>query len=314
MERKSILQNPHVMVLTALFCNLLWGSAFPSIKTGYRLFSIGAEDIPSQILFAGTRFALAGILTLLIGSFLAKKALLPSGKSWPHILSLSLFQTILQYFFFYIALAHTTGVKSSIITSANVFVAIFFSALFLKERNGIVRKMLWCIPGFIGVMLINLNGQTLTFDMTWNGEGFILISTLASSMATVLIKKYSQQDSPVLLSGWQFVIGGIIMAAAGYGFGGRLHASSPLAWMIILYLAFVSAAAYSLWGLLLKYHPVSKVAVFSFSNPVFGVLLSALILHESLVSLGWQLPVALLLVSIGIYMVNKAPEKECHNA
>jgi drug/metabolite transporter (DMT)-like permease len=56
-----------------------------------------------------------------------------------------------------------------------------------------------------------------------------------------------------------------------------------------VYLGFVSAAAYSLYGLLLKYHPVSKVAIFGFTNPIFGVILSALFLHEDLSALGWQL-------------------------
>jgi drug/metabolite transporter (DMT)-like permease len=308
-QNKSILQNTGVMVLTALFCNLLWGSAFPGIKTGYRFFHIASEDMASQILFAGTRFTLAGVLTVIFGSLIAKKALLPKKSSWKHILVLSLFQTVLQYFFFYVALAHTTGVKASVVEATNVFMAIVFSALFLKERKGIARKLFWCIPGFLGVLLVNLNGQSLQFEWAWNGEGFILLSTIAASMSTVLLRQFSKEDSPVLLSGWQFIIGGIIMILAGLVTGGKLNGGNPMGWLMILYLAFVSAAAYSLWGLLLKYHPVSKVAVFSFSNPVFGVLLSALFLKESLASLGWILPVALVLVSIGIYMVNREPHK-----
>lgn len=306
MKEKSILQKPYVMVLTALFCNLLWGSAFPCIKIGYQLFQIQSEDTASQILFAGTRFTLAGILTILIGSLLEKKVLYPHKRSIGKVLTLALFQTVLQYFFFYIALAHTTGVKASIIEASNVFMAIIFSAVFLRNESHIWHKLLWCIPGFIGVMLVNLNGSSLSFDMKWNGEGFILLSTMAAAASTVLIKKYSTSEDPVMLSGWQFTSGGLIMAIAGLLAGGSLHAESITAWLILLYLAFVSAAAYSLWSLLLKYNPVSKVAVFSFSNPVFGVLLSALLLKEDLSSLGWQLPVALLLVCIGIYMVNRS--------
>lgn len=304
MKEKSVFQKSYVMVFTALFCNLLWGSAFPCIKIGYRLFAINSEDISSQILFAGIRFTLAGILTILIGSLLAKKVLYPHKRSIGKVLNLALFQTVLQYFFFYIALAHTTGVKASVIEASNVFMAIIFSALFLRNEAHIWHKLLWCIPGFIGVMLVNLNGSSLSFDMKWNGEGFILFSTMAAAASTVLIKKYSSSEDPVMLSGWQFTAGGLIMSIAGCILGGHLHATTISAWFVLLYLAFVSAAAYSLWSLLLKYNPVSKVAVFSFSNPVFGVILSALLLKEDLSSLGWQLPVALLLVCIGIYMVN----------
>jgi drug/metabolite transporter (DMT)-like permease len=42
---------------------------------------------------------------------------------------------------------------------------------------------------------------------------------------------------------------------------------------MLLYLALVSAVAYSLWGILLKYNPISRVAVFGFMTPVFGVIL-----------------------------------------
>jgi drug/metabolite transporter (DMT)-like permease len=78
---------------------------------------------------------------------------------------------------------------------------------------------------------------------------------------------------------------------------------------MLLYLATVSAVAYSLWGILLKYNPVSKVAVFGFMNPVFGVILSAILLREegslSLISI-----VSLVLVCIGIYIVNAKKNAE----
>ena len=77
---------------------------------------------------------------------------------------------------------------------------------------------------------------------------------------------------------------------------------------MLFYLAVISAVAYSLWGLLLKYNPISKVAVFGFMNPVIGVLLSAVLLNEK-DSLGFSSIAALVLVCIGIYIVNKAPKE-----
>lgn len=60
------------MTPLALLCCFLWGSAFPMVKTGYQMFSIGESDTASQILFAGMRFALAGILVIIFGSIIAK--------------------------------------------------------------------------------------------------------------------------------------------------------------------------------------------------------------------------------------------------
>ena len=87
--------------------------------------------------------------------------------------------------------------------------------------------------------------------------------------------------------------------------GGRVQVYSLKAACLLLYLAALSAAAFSIWTLLLKYNPVSKVAVFGFMNPVFGVILSALLLGEGAQAAGVKSLIALLLVSIGIYVVNK---------
>ena len=55
--------------------------------------------------------------------------------------------------------------------------------------------------------------------------------------------------------------------------------------------------------MLLKYNPVSRVAVYGFMNPVFGVIFSALLLGEG-EGLGLKALGALLLVCMGIFVVN----------
>lgn len=120
-NRKDFLQKTWVVCALALVCTFLWGSASPCIKLGYALFEIPSSETWTQILFAGTRFILAGILTILIGSALNRKMLVPTKSSVPSIAKLALFQTILQYIFFYIGLAHNSGVKASIINGSNTF-------------------------------------------------------------------------------------------------------------------------------------------------------------------------------------------------
>ena len=132
---KNFLTKTPVVITLALICCALWGSAFPCIKIGYRMFSIGGNDTASQILFAGIRFLLAGLMVILICSFIYKKPLIPhNGTTVKRIFILSLFQTILQYVFFYIGLANTTGSKAAIIVATNVFLAILVSGLLFKTR------------------------------------------------------------------------------------------------------------------------------------------------------------------------------------
>ena len=307
-EKEQLMQKTLVVWLGALLCCALWGSAFPCIKLGYQMFAIAAEDVAAQILFAGCRFSLAGILALLIGSGMSRKLLIPKRSSWGKVFRLSMLQTVAQYLFFYVGLANTTGVKASIIEGVNVFIAILVASLIFHQEALTGKKILGCAIGFAGVVLVNLTGSGMDLSMTFMGEGFIFLSTVAYAFSSVFLKRYSKEENPVVLSGWQFFIGGIIMMICGWLAGGRLTVWTGSGVGMLVYLALVSAVAYSLWGILLKYNPISKVAVFGFMNPVFGVILSALLLNEKNQASGWMTIAALLLVSIGIYITAKENE------
>lgn len=295
------------VVVFAFICCFLWGSAFPCIKTGYSLFGVASDDTGSQLLFAGIRFFFAGVMVIAAGSIIQKRFLRLERRTVPKILTLSIFQTAGQYFFFYVGLAHASGVSSSIIEASSTFFAILIAAFIFRTEKLTLRKVTGCILGFAGVVLVQLGGASLTFHFVLNGEGFILISTLFSAVSSSLIKRFSSNSDPVTLSGYQFILGGIMLAAAGCISGVRLDFSGAGAAgvMLLFYMAFISAAAYTLWGILLKYNPVSRVSIFGFMNPVIGVLLSAVILGEYSQAFNLSALIALILVSLGIIVVNQ---------
>ena len=307
-EHHMIWNRPLIVCLTAVFCNFLWGSAFPCIKAGYQLFQISGSDAAGRILFAGVRFALAGVLVIFAGSLIKKKFLHPVRSSVRPVLVLMLFQTILQYVLFYSGLARASGVSSAIIESSNIFLTIFTAVFIFHYEKMTGRKLTGCIIGFLGVLLVQLPGSGGTFGFSMTGEGFILLSAFSAAVSAGFIKKFSRTEDPVMLSGWQFLLGGLILAIGGFLGGGRLAPVSAYAWFLLLYMAFISAAAYTLYSILLKYNPVSRIAVYNFSNPLFGVLLSALILGEKNQAFSLSGLLALFLVSAGIIIVNRAGE------
>ena len=74
--------NPAAAVGMAVVCNVLWGSAFPFIKMGYRLFAIDATDTASIMCFAGVRFMLSALLVYAGGAALRRGPLpMPKGKN-----------------------------------------------------------------------------------------------------------------------------------------------------------------------------------------------------------------------------------------
>lgn len=310
---KSKITNPIFVCISACFCCLLWGSAFPVIKIGYEAFNIDSADYMPQILFAGVRFTLAGVLTLVMGALTDKSAVKISRKGIYKIPVLSMFQTILQYLFFYIGLAKTTGTKGSIVNSTSVFFSVIIASIFMKQERLTAKKIIGCIVGFAGVVVVNLTADNTAGGMSFFGEGFIILSAFSYAVSSVLIKLFSKEESPVALSGWQFVFGGIVMIIISVLFGGKLHFDSLKAVMIILYLALLSALAYTLWGILLKYNKVSGVTVYSFMTPVFGCILSALLLKEGMLDSAVKTIIALALVCLGIFFVNKEKKYESKN-
>ena len=115
-QKKNTLTKTGIVALLACVCCILWGSAIPVIKTGYRLMEVDAADTASQIEFAGVRFTLAGLLVLIFASIREKKVLIPDRTILKYAVPVCLAQTVGQYFFFYIGVAHTSGVKGGIIT------------------------------------------------------------------------------------------------------------------------------------------------------------------------------------------------------
>lgn len=303
-EKKHFMQKTWVVALLALLCCVLWGSATPCIKKGYEIFGIVGDDYMSTILFAGIRFILAGILTVLIGSVIAKKPLIPKKSSIKYVIALSLVQTVIQYVFFYIGHAYASGVTAAIVNGSNVFIAILVAAFIFRTEKMTAKKALGCILGFAGVIVVSMSKGDMGF--TFMGAGFILIAALAYAFSSVMIKIYSKHENPVTLSGWQFFIGGIIMTVFALPMGGRFDiqpGSTVTAAALLFYMACISAVAYSIWGLLMKYNDVSKVSIFGPFNPISGVILSAIILNEWS-SIGVEVIIALVLVALGILVVN----------
>ena len=301
-----------VTFLTALFCCVLWGSASPAIKTAYEFFGISQDDTASRIMLAGARFFLAGVMTILFGSIVSRRFLRPKRGSLKYVCVLSLLQTVGQYFFFFMSLAYISGVRGSIINASGNFLAIVVAACIFRMEKLTIRKILGCVVGFTGIILI-LGGFQGIVDggaITFQGEGAMLMAALFYAFSSCCIKRFSKHENPVTLSGYQFLLGGLVLFVAGWIMGGELVFRSASCAYNLLYMGFISAGAYTLWGVLLKYNPVSRVAIFGFMNPVMGVLLSAWILGENNEAFSVTGVVSLVLVAVGIMIVNLGKGKE----
>jgi drug/metabolite transporter (DMT)-like permease len=303
LDNKKTFTNKKIVALIATLCCLLWGSAYPAIKNGYILFHITPADVPSKLVFAGYRFILAGLIVLIVAQVSGRKIFTITKENALKLFILGITQTMLQYIFFYIGLSNTTGVKGSIMNSMGTFFSVILAHYLYKNDKLTARKITGCLIGFLGIMIINFSMDLLNFSFAINGEGFVIIAAFIFSASAIYGKKLTQSIDVMVVTGYNLFIGGIMLALIGLVSGGRVTHFTTGSSALLLYMAILSSAAFSLWTLLLKYNKVGVVSIFIFLVPIFGTVLSSIFLGETI----WEAKniVALILVCLGIWLVNK---------
>lgn len=302
-KKELFFKNNFNILLLAMICTILWGSAFPAVKIGYDLFNIEGSDIFSKVLFAGYRFFLAGVITIIISSLISKKFLMPKVNEIKGITILGIIQTTLQYIFFYIALANTTGVKGSIINSMGTFFAVILAHFLYKNDKMTKGKAIGCIIGFIGVFIVNYNSKGFDGHFSLMGDGLMILAAVCFAVGSIVSKHYVKNINTMTLTGYQLLVGGGALIIISKLFNASLKFASLNSIMLLFYLAFLSAVAFTLWTMLLKYNSVGKITIYNFLVPVFGAVLSSIFLKESILELRYL--ISLVLVCTGIYIVNK---------
>lgn len=303
MPSQTFFSRPLSVFFFATLCTMLWGSAYPAIKTGYLLLAIDKQDIPSQMIFAGQRFFLAGVILLAIALVTRRPKAHFSLNQWKQIATLGLTQTCFQYIFFYIGVAYASGVKASILNATGTFFSVILAHFIYKNERITQRKFMGCFVGFAGVFIVNFNQSLFDFQFSLHGEGAVMFAAFILAAASIYGKKISQGIDAMQMTAWQLAIGGLVLFIIGLIAGGKSGEYTIHSFMLLIYLALLSSAAFALWSVLLKHNPVGTVTIFNFLIPVFGSLLSALFLGETI--LAWKNLIALVCVCCGIYLVTR---------
>ena len=302
MKEKNVFKNNFTLILLAMAATALWGTAFPGVKLGYEWFDI--SNTGSKIMFAGIRFIIAGLMVL--GVYVVKYKKIPTllKEQVKPIILMALIQVVGDYYFYYLGLSVTSGGVAAVINSFDTFCSVIIVSLFFKNDKLTARKIIGCLIGLAGIVLINFkNGGEISFKLT--GEGFILISSLFATMGIIINKKAALEINPVILTGYYLLIGGAVLTAISLPLGGHMSFADPKADICLIYLSVVSALAFLIWSGLLKYNNVSKISVFKLMTPIFGNVFSALALGENIMTPAHLASVFFVAAGIGIVNYQK---------
>ncbi|WP_084287884.1 DMT family transporter [Paucisalibacillus globulus] len=299
---KGLFQHKWSVVLIAVFCSLLWGSAFPVLKVSYEELQMASDDVIAKIVFAGARFFLAGLIVLLFIVAKNWKRILVTKRQLFTLIILGVVQTSLQYFFFYNGLANVSGMQGAILSSAGTFFTVILAHFYYKSDRMNWKKTLGLIAGFTGIVVANW-GQEFKISFQWDGEGYMILSGLTAAVATILAKELAAGIHPFAITGWQLSLGGVILLIIGLPFleEGAIT-FTPLGWGLFIYSALLSSIAFTLWYSLLKFNNAGELSMYKFIVPVSGVVMSAIFIPGE--KLNIFIYVAIALVAIGIIIVN----------
>lgn len=302
---KKYLTTKWIVITIAIFCSILWGSAFPVLKVSYAELQMQPDDTIAKIVFAGYRFFLAGII-LLVGLFFTnRRALLLTKRQIPILILFGVIQTALQYFFFYNGLANTTGMKGAILTASGTFFTVMLAHYFYVNDRMTWQKVVGLLAGFTGVIVANW-GQGFQLSFQFTGEGYMILAALMGAIGTILAKELAVGIHPFALTGWQLTLGAGLMLIFGIPqLSENAMTFTPLGWALFIYSALLSAIAFALWYSLLKYNKAGEISMYKFITPVSGAILSAIFIP------GEQLTIliigALVFVTIGFIAINYHP-------
>ena len=297
----SVFQRPAWVVMFALTAAISWGWAFPLIKVGFSAFGITADMTGSKMLFAGMRFAAAGLIVLTVACCSGRPFATGKKNDWLFILFFSLMNTTLHYFFFYVGMSHSEGSRAAILNSLSTFLVVLLACACFKSDRLTSRKMLGCAIGFSGILALNLGGAD-SGRFTWLGDGMIILNAVCGACANLMTRGLSRRVDVFVGTGYGLTIGGVLLIVPGLLLGGTLPHVNVLGIVCLLLLIAISAVGFTLYNKLLSLNPVGKVAIYNSLIPIVGAVTSCLCLGEMFHA---KYALAGGLAALGIYIINK---------
>lgn len=297
----SIFKRPLWVTIFALTAAIAWGWAYPLIKLGFAEFGITQDMTGSKMLFAGVRFSIAGLIVLAVAAAKKRSFAVSDIAGAGYILLFALLNTTLHYAFFYIGLSHSGGARAAILNSLSVFMLVVLACFFFKSDRLTVRKIVGCIIGFAGIMVLNVGGGE-SGSFSFMGDGMIVINALCAAFAGLMTRGLGSRVDVFVGTGYSLAVGGFMLLVIGIVMGGKLPHITLWGVVILLLLVLISSLCFTLYNKLLTCNPVGKVAIFNSLIPVVGAVTSCLCLKEQFY---WSYLVAALLAMVGIYIINK---------
>ena len=250
---------------------------------------------------AGLRSFCAFFPVLLFAWLARKKLSISDGSFWPGMLAGVLFGV--EFLFVFIGLDYTSVSRASVLFYTMPLWVALAAHFILPGETLTVRRSLGIVLAIVGVAIALMFKSGTIGEKAWLGDLLCLAgSFLWAAIALLARASKLSHARPEMQLLYQLGVSAPILLVASFWFGDLLRDPDPLIWFIFGFQVLVVVAiGFLAWFWVLSVYPAADMAVYSFLAPVFGVFFGWLILDEVV---GWNILLALVLVSVGIAMVN----------
>lgn len=289
--------NKKKILLLAIVVMFLWGSLYPFVKLGFKAYNI--KTTGDILFFAGIRFAICGAIICIFSLIRDKKQFIAVKSSVFSVITAGLFAIVLHYSLTYLGLSNTQSSKTAIIKQIGILFYIFFAGLFFKDEKLTIKKVIGVFLGFLGVVVINFDGKSITFEM---GDLLIVGASFCTVFSNVVSKKLFQKVDPITATGCFQLFGGVCLLIIGTMMGGKMQVVLKWSMLIMVYICLASIVSYCIWYLIIKENNLSNLFIIKFAEPLFSCIIGAIILNEKVFKLQYLLAFALIV--LGIVLAN----------
>lgn len=289
------------VAISAVLVMFLWALCFP-------LISYGLSASPPMT-FAALRALIAGCVLLGIAQWQGRMPI-KSLRLWGSIVLVGLTATSLGFFGMFYGGSSVSPGLATVVANTQPLIAALLALVILQERLSRSQRY-GLAAGFAGVVLIG-GPSVFGTGSQITGMSYILIGAVGIAISNIVLTQIAGRVDTLRAMAWQLIIGSAPLGLLAYWTesGSAILWSWQFAATLLTLSVAGTAAAFILWFWLLQHETLSRLNVYTFLTPIFGLMMGAAFFSEKIPSLALiGVPVCI----AGIYWVNKPDENPPNN-
>ncbi|MBZ0179251.1 MAG: DMT family transporter [Melioribacteraceae bacterium] len=273
----------------------------------YTAIKLGLE-YSSPLRFAGLRTLIGGV-SLIALLIILKKPILIRRDLIKWVLPVGFVSTTITFGFMFSSPEFTGAGIASVLGNSQPLTIIVLAALFLNEKITLV-KITALILGMAGIILISAQAFMNENPYAFIGAMLATGTSLGAAITAILLKKIKPGTDLISFTGWQLIAGGLPLFASSFLF----ESESSINWSgtflgLVIFLGIIGTALTEIiWFWLLQKYDASKLSLYLFLIPVFGLIFAFIAFGETLQVFEIS-GIIVVLSAIGLSVINEFKNK-----